>query len=216
MEDGARGRRGARGAPRATSVGKGRFSEYRLAPLDATTWPAFARLVDKHNGVWGGCWCTWFHTMAAEKTRTYEGNRALKEHLVREGRAHAALVFQGDDAVGWCQYGSPGELPNIYHRKEYLAGMVREPDYRITCFFVDRDHRREGLASLALAGALDLISQAGGGLVEAYPQDAPATKASGSLLYSCTRGMFERSGFSYDRPKGLKHCVMRKVVGPAT
>jgi hypothetical protein len=169
MEDGASGRRGAKGAPRATSGSKGRLSEYRLAPLDATTWPAFARLVERHNGIWGGCWCTWFHTMAAEKTRTYEGNRALKEQLVRAGRAHAALVFQGDDAVAWCQYGPPRELPNIYHRKEYLAGMVREPDYRVTCFFVDRDHRRGGVAALALAGALDLIAQAGGGGSELLP-----------------------------------------------
>ncbi len=204
---------GSRGAPRATSTG--RTPEYRVAALGATTWPAFARLVEKNNGIWGGCWCTWFHTMAAEKTRTYEGNRDLKEQLVREGRAHAALVFQGDDAVAWCQYGSPRELPNIYHRKEYLAGMVQEPDYRITCFFVDRGHRHGGVAALALAGALELIARAGGGLVEAYPQEAAAKKASGSFLYSCTRTMFERAGFSYDRPKGLKHCVMHKVVSPA-
>ena len=35
--------------------------------------------------------------------------------------AHAALVFDGDAAVAWCQYGSPEELPNIHHRKEYEA-----------------------------------------------------------------------------------------------
>ncbi|MGC8474622.1 MAG: GNAT family N-acetyltransferase [Candidatus Dormibacteria bacterium] len=212
MEDGARAGRGSREASPATATSTGRTAGYRVAPLDVSTWPAFARLVEKHNGIWGGCWCTWFHTMAAEKTRTYEGNRDLKERLVREGRAHAALVSQGEDAVGWCQYGSPRELPNIYHRKEYLAEMVHEPDYRITCFFVDRAHRRQGVAALALAGALDLIAIAGGGLVEAYPQEAPVKKVSGSLLYSCTRATFERAGFSYDRPKGLKHCVMHKVV----
>jgi hypothetical protein len=51
-----------------------------------------------------------------------EGNRAYKERLVREGKAHAALVFDGDAAVAWCQYGSPDELPSIYHLKEYNAG----------------------------------------------------------------------------------------------
>ncbi len=35
----------------------------------------------------------------AEKTFTAEGNRALKKRLVKEGRAHAALVFDGDEAV---------------------------------------------------------------------------------------------------------------------
>jgi hypothetical protein len=38
---------------------------------------------------------------------------------VDEGRAHAALVFDGEVAVGWCEYGTPEELPGIYHRKEY-------------------------------------------------------------------------------------------------
>jgi hypothetical protein len=44
--------------------------------------------------------------------------RGHKERLVREGEAHAAVVFDGEAAVGWCQYGSPEELPGITHRKE--------------------------------------------------------------------------------------------------
>ena len=36
------------------------MSEYEIKPLDASTWDAFARLVEKHNGCgFGGCWCTW-------------------------------------------------------------------------------------------------------------------------------------------------------------
>lgn len=119
----------------------------------------------------GACWCTWFHTFHAEKEHTAEGNRALKERLVNEGRAHAALVFDGATAVGWCQYGSPDELPNIKYRKEYEAGRDELPTYRLTCFFVDRNHRRAGVAAVALQGALDLMAQAGGGVVETYPQD---------------------------------------------
>jgi hypothetical protein len=71
---------------------------------------------------------------------TAEGNRALKERLVEEGRAHAALVFDGGEAVAWCQYGTPEELPNIHHRKEYEAALDKPPDYRITCIFVDRKY----------------------------------------------------------------------------
>jgi hypothetical protein len=66
-----------------------------------------------------------------------EVGRPWKERLVREGRAHAALVFDGEAAVAWCQYGSPEELPRIYHRKEWEAGLTGEPPaYRITCIFV--------------------------------------------------------------------------------
>jgi hypothetical protein len=50
--------------------------------------------------------------------QSIEANRALKQRLVYEGQAHASVVFDGDRAVGWCQYGIPEELPTIAHRKE--------------------------------------------------------------------------------------------------
>ena len=78
------------------------------------------------------------------------GNRAYKERLVRADMAHATLVFDGDVAVAWCEYGSPDKLPNIYHLREYKAGLTELPNYRITCFFVDRDYRRKGVAAWRL------------------------------------------------------------------
>jgi ribosomal protein S18 acetylase RimI-like enzyme len=122
----------------------------------------------------GGCWCTWFHRGVGEKKLTADGNRELKERLVAEGRAHAALVFDGELAVGWCQFGKTEELPNINHRKEYEKGVDQPPDFRVTCFFVATAYRRRGVSAAALRGALDLIAQAGGGVVEAYPQDTAA------------------------------------------
>ena len=82
------------------------MSEYAVKPLDATTWDADARLLDKHDGCgFGARWSTWLHTR--EGRPEGEMGRPWKERLVREGRAHAALVFDGDDAVAWCQYGTP-------------------------------------------------------------------------------------------------------------
>jgi hypothetical protein len=188
------------------------MSDYIVKALGSDTWDDFAALAERHNGVWGGCWCTWFHTMNAEKERTFEGNRLLKQRLVRDGSAHAALVFDGDLAVAWCEYGTPDELPNIYHRKEYEAGLDRLPDYRITCFFVDKNYRRKAVSSVALAGALDLIAQAGGGVVEGYPHDLEGKKVSASFLYNGTRTLFEQAGFAYVRSKGTKNCVMRTSV----
>ena len=186
------------------------MSDYPVRALTSETWDAFARMMERHNGVFGGCWCTWFQTMPAEKERTYEANRSLKQRLVDEGRAHAALVFDEDEAVAWCEYGSPEELPNIYHRKQYEAELDVLPDYRITCIFVDKKHRRSGLTEVALRGALELISQAGGGIVEGYPHDTDGKKT--SVLYNGTRSLFERVGFSFVRPKGMKNCVMRTDV----
>lgn len=116
--------------------------------------------------------------------------------------------------MAWCEYGTPEELPNIYHRKQYEAGLDRLPDYRRTCFFADRNYRRTGVAAVALRGARHLIAQAGGGVVEAYPPDTPGKKVSAPLLYNGTRSLFAKAGFSYDRRKGTNKCVMSKTVPP--
>ena len=45
-----------------------------------------------------------------------------------------------------------------------------------------------------------------------YPHEKPTKKVSSSFLYNATRPVYERMGFEYIRPKGLKNCVMRIVV----
>jgi GNAT superfamily N-acetyltransferase len=184
----------------------------RVRALDATTWPDFADLVARHNGVWGGCWCMGFHAEGFGREPSAAKNRANKECRVREGRAHAALVYDGDRCVGWCQFGSPDELPRIKHRRAYLAGADGLPDWRITCFFVDREHRRGGVAAAALAGALEEIARLGGGTVESYPEVIGDRKVSASFLHNGSAEMFEQQGFERTRRLGKHHWVVTKVV----
>lgn len=138
--------------------------EYEIKPLDADTWPDFARLAEANNGVWGGCWCMWYHRK--DSGETAEQKREAKEQLVREGRAHAVLVFHGDTCVGWCQFGSPQELPCIHNMRAYFATNPALPDWRITCFFSGKGYRGKGVADAALKGAVEQIRQLGGGIVD--------------------------------------------------
>jgi ribosomal protein S18 acetylase RimI-like enzyme len=181
-------------------------------PLSPKTWPAFARLVEKHDGIFGGCWCIAFHLEPGENKRWAGRYRELKEARVRGGRAHAALVFDGEEAVGWCQFGPTAELPNIRSRKEYEKDLEALPDWRITCFFIDRERRGEGIASLALREALRYIAQAGGGTVEAYPEDYTGERTSNSFLCSGTLGMFEKAGFKKARKIAMRRWVVAQTI----
>jgi hypothetical protein len=180
--------------------------------LDVSTWPDFERLVERNNGVWGGCWCMGFHAEGVGRTKTVAQNRAEKEVRVREGRAHAALVFDDATCVGWCQFGSPEELPRIKHRREYARDAVTLPDWRITCFFIDSKYRHKGVASTALDGALREIARLGGGIVESYPEESDGRSISASFLYNGTVSMFESRGFARTRRLGRNHWVVSKVV----
>ena len=96
------------------------------------------------TGSYGGCWCIGYHPEVRQKGISY---REAKEDRVRTGRAHAALVLDEDGvAQGWCQFGSPEELPGIKHKREYDKDAPPLPDWRITCFYVDKRHRGQGIA----------------------------------------------------------------------
>ena len=185
------------------------MSAFVIEALSPATWPDFAALVEKHKGVWGGCWCMAFHPDGKERSRA---RREKKEGHVRDGTAHAALVYEGAMCLGWCQFGSPQELPRIKHLRVYNEEVAALPDWRITCFFVDREHRGRGVARAALAGALFEIAKLGGGVVESYPQDVADHVVSASFLHNSRLSMFERQGFQRSRRLGKNHWVVSKVV----
>ena len=187
---------------------------YCIQPLSTATWDAYAAMVERHNGIFGGCWCTYFHD-CTERGPGYEGSRAFKKQMVEAGVAHAALVVLGDEVIAWASYGTPDELPNIQHRKQYLAEADVLPDYRVTCIFVDKRFRGQGYAKAALIGALDQIAAQGGGVVEGYPHEVGDKRMNNSFVYTGTRTMYEEAGFEFVRSKGLKNTVMRRTVSPA-
>src|SRR5215831_2158794 len=182
---------------------------YTVKALDESTWPAFAELVEANNGVFGGCWCIGFH----DKPESAASNRRRKLARVKAGTTHAALVFDGDVCVGWCQFGPPAELPRIKSRSVYEKGVTTPPDWRIACNFVGKGHRRQGVATAALQGALQLIAALGGGRVEGYPENADSVPA--GFLFNGALSTYEQLGFVRDRRIGKHRWVVTKVVDPA-
>jgi GNAT superfamily N-acetyltransferase len=185
---------------------------YTVKALDQSTWPAFAALVERNNGVFGGCWCMGFHAEGVGKDTTAAQNCERKHERVRAGTAHAALVFEGDDCVGWCQFGTPDEVPRIKSRAAYEKGRTTSPDWRIACCYVGKGHRRKSVATAALAGAVDLIAGLGGGTVEGYPEDARSVPA--GFLFNGALSTYEKLGFIRDRKIGKHRWVVATAVAP--
>ena len=188
------------------------MTNYLTKALDEDTWPDFERLVQANNGVWGGWWCMLYHGKEASPDDTPEAKRQAKECLVKEGRAHAALVYDDDECVGWCQFGSPAELPRIHNQKAYLAVEPVLPQWRITCFFVGKGYRGKGVANAALHGAVAQIKALGGGRIEGYPENTQGRKASAAFLFNGTLSAFEKAGFKPSRQIGKHKWVVTRTV----
>ncbi len=84
------------------------------------------------------------------------------------------------------------------------------PDWRIGCIFTAKRHRGSGVARAAVAAALDEIRAAGGGIVEAYPEqmeDRPPQR--GAYLHTGPESLFTAFGFVRVRKIAKWRWVMR-------
>ncbi|MEI2776109.1 MAG: GNAT family N-acetyltransferase [Tetrasphaera sp.] len=186
---------------------------WTITPLDSSTWDAFAELVERNNGVFGGCWCIGFHPECGQRGLDH---RAAKEERVRTGRAHAALVLDADGlAQGWAQWGDPDELAGIKHKRAYDKEPPQLPDWRITCVFADKRHRGQGIARAAVEGAIAMIAAEGGGLVEAISEVTDGRVAQGRFLFSATVELLEDLGFERVRQVGKHAWIVSRVVEPS-
>ena len=186
---------------------------YRTRELTPQTWEDFCRLVESNNGVWGGCWCMGFHPEGLSKDRDVERNKTLKRRHVLESTVHQILVYHRDECVGWCQYGPPVELPNIKNPAAYAKDGVEMPEWRIGCIFTGSAHRGQGVARAAVQGALNAIRAAGGGSVEAYPEQVVGRAPQrGAYLHTGPESLFEAFGFVRVRKIAKWRWVMRLEI----
>jgi hypothetical protein len=186
--------------------------DYTTRLLTPDTWDDFAELVEANNGVWGGCWCMGFHPEGFGAGGR-DGNREAKRAHTERGSVHQVLVYADAACVGWCQYGSPAELPNIKNLKKYSSGAAEPPDWRIGCIFTGSKHRGRGVAHAAVAGVLEEIRAAGGGVVEAYPEQTEERPPQrGAYLHTGPEELFAGFGFVRDRQIAKWRWVMRAEV----
>ena len=140
-------------------------------------------------------------------------NKKSKKALVKKRRTHGIIVYSGKTPIGWVQYGPKPELPRIDANKTYQKLSLDNEEkrfWRITCFFIDRNNRRRGVARFGLNAALASIKKKGGGIVEAYPSTKPSNGA--SMIWSGTVSMFADAGFDVASQLGKSSVVMRKFV----
>ncbi len=154
-----------------------------------------------------------FHPEGVGRGHTATGNRDAKQAHTMAGTVHQILVYKHDECVGWCQYGTPAELPNINNKKAYEVAAEDPPPWRIGCIFTASRHRGQGVARAAVNAALDAIARAGGGIVEAYPEQTEERPTQrGAYLHTGPEALYDQFGFVRDRKIAKWRWVMRTEV----
>ncbi|PZF84639.1 acetyltransferase [Jiangella anatolica] len=142
----------------------------------------------------------------AYRARPPAENRDDFRAVVEAGPPPGLLAFgPGDRAVGWCQVTPRPAVPAL-DRPWRLRPVDPVPVWAITCFYVRKGHRRQGVMAALVDAAVASARDAGAPAVEAYPLDGTVSPSSTSTGYVST---FARAGFVEVARRSPERPIMR-------
>jgi GNAT superfamily N-acetyltransferase len=112
---------------------------------------------------------------------------------VDSGVATGLLAYLHGEVVGWIAIEPRESYLRLAHSRA-LKPVDDQPVWSVTCFFVAKRFRRQGITVELLKAAVEHARKLGAGIVEGYPvetrKDMPAP-----FLYTGTASAFEQAGF---------------------
>jgi GNAT superfamily N-acetyltransferase len=161
-----------------------------IRPLTPDLWSGLEDLFGK-NGACNGCWCMYGRIGSAYRKRPGEENKVAFREVVEHGPPPGLLAFDGTVAVGWCQL-TPRDAVPALDRVWRLKRVDDVPVWSLSCFYVRKGYRRQGITSALIEAALKAAKRAEAPALEAYPFDADVSPSASGSGYAST---FARAGF---------------------
>lgn len=170
--------------------------EPEFHPATAERWHDLVGLFGE-RGAYNGCWCMWFRKVNADWVGSGNaGNRRDLEALVDADRHPGILAYVGSRAVGWVSVAPRAEFTRISGQ---AATVIDEPPrddvWSVVCFYIDREHRSQGIGRALLAEAVRFAGAHGARVVEAYPIELHEGRVPVSEAYTGVVSMYRDAGF---------------------
>jgi GNAT superfamily N-acetyltransferase len=167
---------------------------FQFYPATPERWSDLENVFGK-NGANAGCWCMfWRLERSMFKKTKGEGNRQILKQIVEEDQQPGILAYEGAQAVGWCGI-APREKLIALENSRILKRVDDQPVWSITCFFVSKEARGQGIMESLIKAAVDHARSNGAEIVEAYPIDMQSPKLLGQTFNSYSGYMGVVSAF---------------------
>jgi len=151
------------------------------------------------GGDGGSCWCQWWMLRAKDfDAATNEQKRARLRDDVTASPASGLVVYVDGTPAGWVKVSARPAQPRLARTRNFQQSPEPFDDpsvWAITCFVVRREHRRQGLSERLLSAAVDHARTHGARMVEGYPVDTDATRATSNSLFHGALSTFLAAGF---------------------
>lgn len=187
------------------------MNKYEFSPVDKSRWKDLEKLFGS-NGACGGCWCmTWRLRPKDFKENSGEGNKQSLRELVYKDKKPGIIAYIDKEPAGWCAVAPR----NIYIRLEnskILARIDNLDVWSISCLFILKKFRRQGLSTELIKHAVMFCKENGAKIVEAYPVVPYSNSIPAAFAWTGIPSSFEKAGFKEVIRRSRTRPIMRYYI----
>ena len=188
------------------------MSNTEFHPLTPERWDDFERLFGP-RGACAGCWCMYWKLPRREfEAGQGEPNRLAQRAIIAAGGTPGLLACVDGVPAGWIAVEPRQSYPGLA-RSRVLKPVDETPVWSVTCFFVARKYRRQGLTVELLKAAIAYVAEQGGKVVEGYPTEPrPGQATSPVFVYTGVASAFRQAGFIEVARRSETRPIMRFYI----
>ena len=180
--------------------------------LTTENWDDFEAVMGKNGGS-RGCWCMhWRLSIAEFMKQKGDGNRRAIRRLASKKPPPGLIGYFASEPIAWCSLGPRAAYPRL-ERSPLLKSVEDEGACAITCLFVQRKQRGNGLLTALIEAACSYAAKSGYELIEGYPIEPPRGKHAGSdTAMTGIASAFRNAGFDEVARPRTDRPIMRKQL----
>jgi len=187
------------------------MNELNISPLTPDRWEMFEQLFGS-RGACAGCWCMWWKLPRKDfNSGQGELNQKSMKSIVFSGQIAGLLASMDGIPAGWVAV-EPREKYPVLARSRILRPLDDIPVWSITCFFVAKKFRGQGLTIALLKAAIAYVEKNGGKVVEGYPVEPRAGKMAPAFVYTGLASAFKQAGFVEIERRSETRPIMRFMI----
>jgi GNAT superfamily N-acetyltransferase len=145
-----------------------------------------------------------------EAGRGASNKRAFKK-LVTSGRRPGVIGYLDGAPIAWCAVAPREDYPRLA-RSRVLKPIDERPVWSVSCLFVLKSYRRQGVSARLLRAAVDFVADRGGRWVEGYPVVPTMKSTPDPFVWTGLPSSFLRAGFREVHRPSKNRPIMRREI----
>lgn len=188
---------------------------WETRPVTPDRFEDFADVINPNRRA-NNCWCLAHRLRAKDIEELGDGNReSAMRRLCEREHPPGVVTYLDGVPVGWCNIGPRAEIPRLVGSK-LIRPVDAVPVWSIVCVVVRGGHRKKGVSSHLIEGAVQYAASRGAPAVEAYPVE-PVGRMDTTMAFVGTLAMFTRADFEVIGKtdavaSGLPRLIVRRTV----